>query len=240
MAFSAIDSAGARRLVCKPRPIYAGWDYFDDVYLFLATSVSATWCSFIEAGVGRSGLPVADTGIVFAPGGNRLQVFVGGFGENDWNLDVAYDLSTVVEQLPSLMSGLRARADVELDLYSQGIERTLTFARVKQDVTIKCCSQTSWVPNPDTEVVPFCDLESMFVQLAEDFVASAELVDPGISLVLPFADWRAEGSDCLRAQAREEGRSKDAIISAGRSLIQSHSMTWPDLTRMSCALSGGR
>ncbi|MEV1329877.1 hypothetical protein AB0J20_09905 [Micromonospora costi] len=116
--------------------------------------------------------------------------FVGGFGQDDWRLDVAYDLSAVLEQLPSILVGLRAGTEAELDLYSQGVERTLTFTRIGQDVIIRCRSQTSWVPNPDTEIMSSHDLESMFVRLANDFAASLELVDPDISSLPPFRDWR--------------------------------------------------
>lgn len=113
-----------------------------------------------------------------------------GFGDDDWGVDVAYDLSVVLEQLPLLLAGLRGGADVELDIYSQGMERTLQFGRRAGQVLIHCLSQTSWVPDPDTEILPFDDLEVMLVQLAVDFSMSLELVSPEMSSAPPFPEWR--------------------------------------------------
>ncbi|MER7443750.1 hypothetical protein [Micromonospora avicenniae] len=114
---------------------------------------------------------------------------VGGFGQGDWHLDVAYDLSVAIEQLPPLLTAVRAGVEAELDFYSQGIERGLDFSRSGQDVIIKCHSRTPWVPNPATEVVSFRVLDAMLVRLAHDFAASLESMNHAFSSVPPFRDW---------------------------------------------------
>jgi hypothetical protein len=116
--------------------------------------------------------------------------FMGGFGDDDWGLSVAYDLSVVIEQLPQLLTGLREGEEVELDLYSQGIERTLVFLPETSVVTIRCLSRTTWTPNPENEASSLTELESMFVRLAHDFAMSLELLAPGIASAPPFPNWR--------------------------------------------------
>jgi hypothetical protein len=54
--------------------------------------------------------------------------FIGsGFGETAWPLDVGYDLSTFVEQLPESLIRIEIIGSAEIDLYGQGMERTLHF-----------------------------------------------------------------------------------------------------------------
>lgn len=114
---------------------------------------------------------------------------IAGFGCDDWRADVAYDLSVVVEQLPSLLAGIRLRVEVELDLYSQGIERSLQFTPQEEDVMIQCHSRTSWIPSPSTEGMGFADLELMLIKLAVDFAASLELAGIEVEAVSPFGSW---------------------------------------------------
>lgn len=118
------------------------------------------------------------------------QFHVGGFGQDDWPVDVGYDLPTVIEQLPDLIADIRARAEAELDFYGQGVERKLVFAPGDDMMEIRCYSGTSWNPNPEIERTSFTDIELMFMKLADDFVASLELVDPRMTGLSPFATWR--------------------------------------------------
>lgn len=83
---------------------------------------------------------------------------IGGFGRDDWAFDVGYDMSAFVEALPHLINALRSGREVELDLYSQGVERTLTFSPDGDRVPIRCVSRTSWVPQPEVEVCDASDL----------------------------------------------------------------------------------
>lgn len=120
-------------------------------------------------------------------GGGRFHI--GGFGSDEWPLDVAYDLSAFMEQLPSLLAGVREQREVEVDLYSQGIERTLTFSPSGDLVMIHCDSRTNWVPNPEREDIAQGELVAMLSKLAEDFAGGLKAINSELSEVAPFERW---------------------------------------------------
>lgn len=112
-----------------------------------------------------------------------------GFGAADWRMDVWYDLSVVVEQLPDLLDAIRARRPAEVDIYSQGTERSLTFRPVGADWEIHCRSRTNWVPDPAVEIAGTTRLVDMFSRLAVDFAASLDVIGSPFARVAPFAGW---------------------------------------------------
>jgi hypothetical protein len=112
-----------------------------------------------------------------------------GFGDPDWRVDVWYDLSVVVEQLPDLLDGIRARRRAEVDIYSQGVERMLTFRPVGAGWEIRCLSRTDWVPEPAVEIVGTTRLAGMFSRLAADFAGSLDVIGSPVARVAPFAGW---------------------------------------------------
>ena len=114
---------------------------------------------------------------------------IGGFGSDEWPIDVAYDLSAFMEQLPSLLAGVRERREVDVDLYSQGIERTLTFRPSGDLVMIRCESRTNWVPNPECESIAQSELVAMLSKLAEDFAGGLKVINSDLSEVAPFKRW---------------------------------------------------
>ncbi|MFE3785076.1 hypothetical protein ACFXPA_43650, partial [Amycolatopsis sp. NPDC059090] len=133
----------------------------------------------INAGGGRAGRDCAFT--------------VRGFGD-DWPADVAYDLSTLVEQLPSLLNALRAHRDSELDFYGQGIERTLHFRLSGEgegeDARIACTSRTSWTPRPEVEFIARDRLEEMILDLLSAFSSSLRTAASPLADAPPFPSWR--------------------------------------------------
>ncbi len=116
---------------------------------------------------------------------------IGGFGSDEWPLDVAYDLSAFIEQLPLLLAGVRERREVEVDMYSQGIERTLTFRSVENRVMIHCESRTEWVPSPEFESLAQGELVSMLSKLAQDFARGLKAINSELLDVAPFPRWLA-------------------------------------------------
>lgn len=102
---------------------------------------------------------------------------LGGFGSDDWHMDIGYDFSIFIEQLPDLMEALVSHSEFELSLYSQGIERALTFSQHADLVRIRCISGTSWQPNPEVETMTPSDLNAMLFKLGRDFIAALETVD---------------------------------------------------------------
>jgi hypothetical protein len=114
---------------------------------------------------------------------------IGGFGEPNWPVDVRYDLSTFVEQLPEALASLSSGSETEIDLYGQGIERTLRFCPEGDVVRITCDSRTLWRPNPEVEVVPQGQLVVMFTLIATEFAESLRMVWPRYLAYPPFKDW---------------------------------------------------
>ncbi|WP_134661359.1 MULTISPECIES: hypothetical protein [unclassified Amycolatopsis] len=114
---------------------------------------------------------------------------VRGFG-GSWPVDVAYDLSTLVEQLPGLLRDLRARHDGEIDFYGQGIERTLHFRPLAGQVQVTCMSRTSWTPDPAVEVIDGTRLEEMILRLMSAFSTSLETARSPLADAPPFPSWR--------------------------------------------------
>lgn len=120
-------------------------------------------------------------------GGSRFHI--GGFGSDEWPLDVGYDLSAFMEQFPSLLAGVRERREVEVDLYSQGIERTLSFRPSRDLVMIHCESRTNWVPNPECESIAHGELVAMISKLAKDFARGLKAINSDLSEAVPFERW---------------------------------------------------
>lgn len=114
---------------------------------------------------------------------------VEGFGSPDWRLDVGYDLSAFIEQLPGLLVAIRMRMTTEIDLYPPGVERTLDFRPTGDYVEIHCVSRTNWTPNPSIEIMKHDKLEKMFFMLAFDFATSLKLINSSIANCEPFTSW---------------------------------------------------
>jgi hypothetical protein len=117
---------------------------------------------------------------------------VAGFGQDPWPVDVCYDLSTVVEQLPAALTALRHGQAAEIDFYGQGIERLFGFAPVDAagTVVVRCASRLpGWVPDPAVEAVPHDELERMLTRLAHDFTRSLGRICPALASHEPFVHW---------------------------------------------------
>ncbi|MBB1152121.1 hypothetical protein [Amycolatopsis dendrobii] len=114
---------------------------------------------------------------------------VRGFG-GSWPVDVAYDLSTLVEQLPRLLRDLRARRDGQIGFYGQGIERTVHFSPCGERLRLTCTSRTSWTPDPAVEIAGAASLEEMILRLMSAFSSSLETARSPLADASPFSSWR--------------------------------------------------
>jgi hypothetical protein len=150
---------------------------------------------------------------------------IGGFGQDDWGFDVPYDLSTLVEQLPELLGGLATHGLGELDFYSQGVERSVTFERSAEAYVLRCRSRTSFTPSPDVEHVGVARLGELFTRLTTEFSAGlrAAFRDRGSAPVRQVASAALEallsGRPCGRrrtARAPQEGVGGRGPIPRGR------------------------
>ncbi|WP_052069456.1 hypothetical protein [Streptacidiphilus albus] len=122
-------------------------------------------------------------------GDTDCRFHIQGFGSLEWPVDVAYDLSAFIEQLPDLIARIRMQSHAELDMYSQGIERTLEFTPKGDLVEIRCLSRTDWVPKPSIESVSRKELEKMLSKLAMDFAVSLAVIGSPIAQGQPFSSW---------------------------------------------------
>ncbi|MGW8777569.1 hypothetical protein ACWGNM_05800 [Streptomyces sp. NPDC055796] len=114
---------------------------------------------------------------------------VSGFGQEEWPVNVSYDLSSVIEQLPAAIDALRSGRPAEIDLYGQGIERRLTFVPAGDATEIRCTSGTAWRPDPDREVLSRAGALELLTDLARDFGAALRRAAPEVALRTPFAKW---------------------------------------------------
>lgn len=119
---------------------------------------------------------------------------ISGFGVDEWPVDVAYDLSAFMEQFPLLLGCMREEREVEVDLYSQGIERALIFRPDASHVVVQCESHTNWVPTPEFESIPQRELVAMLSKLAEDFARGLKAINSELSEVAPFSRWLEGGA----------------------------------------------
>ncbi|AKJ08600.1 hypothetical protein ABB07_00605 [Streptomyces incarnatus] len=114
---------------------------------------------------------------------------VAGFGQDPWPVDVSYDLSAVIEQLPQVRTSLRRMERAQIDFYGQGVERVVTFGPAGERITMTCTTQTDWIPAPAIETAPLSDVEGMLAGLAHDFRRALDRACPDIAAREPFAQW---------------------------------------------------
>ncbi|MFC8192363.1 hypothetical protein ACFUMH_11970 [Cellulomonas sp. NPDC057328] len=112
-----------------------------------------------------------------------------GFGRDRWPLDVVYDMSSFMEQFPRLLQAARTGEDVELDLYGQGIESSLSFRPHGDDVEIHCLSRTSWQPSPPVESIARARLVTMLEDLAKSMSVTLSTIAPRLAADAPFRHW---------------------------------------------------
>ncbi|WP_439377568.1 hypothetical protein [Amycolatopsis lexingtonensis] len=115
---------------------------------------------------------------------------IGGFGTDDWDLDIRYDMSTFIEQLPDVYGAIAKYGSAELDLYSPGVERTLFFGVNSEKVAVRCASRTDWRPCPEIEEISRDELLASFRALSRQFGIAASKLFPEVNFSRPLADWQ--------------------------------------------------
>ncbi|MGB3532072.1 MAG: hypothetical protein WBA13_01000 [Microcoleaceae cyanobacterium] len=115
---------------------------------------------------------------------------VKGFGQDSWPVDVAIDLSSILEQLLEVIDSIhKENYPCGLNFYEQGIERKLVFENSDRLVKISCYSRTSWVPSPNLILESKKYILSMFINLKTSFVEVANKVCPQLSASDLFITW---------------------------------------------------
>lgn len=115
---------------------------------------------------------------------------VEGFGTGRWPVDVWYDLSTIVGQLPDACFAVQNGVPAEIDFFGQGLERSIQIEPVGKSIELHCDSRIEWQPDPSTIILPAEDFERMLIDLAKDFANALEIVRPGLASSDPMPAWR--------------------------------------------------
>lgn len=128
---------------------------------------------------------------------------VGGFNLS-WPVDISFDLLSIIQDIPTLITSLNhcARSSSALDFCEQGIERRLVFERENQTVRIRCYGAAEFLTHAPIEVVAFDALDRMLHRLLQDFVAIARKICPALTAHAQFDAW-TRSCQCLRSDLGE-------------------------------------
>ncbi|MBK7582076.1 MAG: hypothetical protein IPI67_17950 [Myxococcales bacterium] len=98
----------------------------------------------------------------------------------------------VMEQVPGVISSLRARQSAQLGFYEQGVERILVMEPEVDDVVVECQSMTAWQPVPRQVRLQAGELLEMLTQLLETFVIAAQELCPEVLGEPEVRSWLGE------------------------------------------------
>jgi len=119
-----------------------------------------------------------------------------GFGQDSWPTDVHTDLLVLLEQLPATLKLIADGADhFEIDMYEQGLERLLKFARTGTTYQVHCQSYSlSWKPNPATVEIDAGVLAKMLRDVLETFLSIVEQVSRNVHQHPWLQEWYQSAS----------------------------------------------
>ncbi|MGI5171458.1 hypothetical protein ACQEU3_44630 [Spirillospora sp. CA-253888] len=115
-----------------------------------------------------------------------------GFGNPRWPLDLSYDGSMIIEDLPDFMGDLVDLTDgaVTLHLCGQGVETDLVFETAGEDLRITCVSRAPWIDRDIVHHVSEIAVLLMFDELARSFALGLEMMDTEVAGRPPFVSWK--------------------------------------------------
>ncbi|MFC0437395.1 hypothetical protein [Kutzneria buriramensis] len=113
----------------------------------------------------------------------------GGFGDDQWPVDVRFDLASIIPQLPSVIDSLNSGSDTELDFFEQGIQRLIVITFHGDQAVLKCHSSGKWKPRELQEERSRRDLGDMLIRFVNKLSAAVSLVAPELSIIEPFTTW---------------------------------------------------
>jgi len=112
-----------------------------------------------------------------------VKFLVGGFDTDDWGADCAFDLLTVLTQLPDILKCIeKENYNFNLDFYEQGMERILKFTKVDENsVSISCEDMMTKKPygteiTTEKEAVKriFIDFNNSFIDISKRLVKNID------------------------------------------------------------------
>ena len=115
-----------------------------------------------------------------------------GFDQVPWRATVRTDLAVALEQVPDVLTRLKAEQSVELDFFEQGLERTVRFSGTGPDVTVICASrQLTWRPQLEAITMNRQVVVDMLQQLGDTFLRVAADACPRLVKHRWIARWAA-------------------------------------------------
>lgn len=123
---------------------------------------------------------LAEAGLIF---------MAGGFGDESWPVDVRYDLSSVIPQIPAVIESCTSGLTAELDFFEQGIQRKVCITYQGEQVTLRCKSYGDWLPRIETEVSARNDFVKLIVGFARSFAEAVTMIAPEAAVGL-IAEWQ--------------------------------------------------
>ena len=110
---------------------------------------------------------------------------VGGFGQEQWPVDVAFDLPCLLDGIPSALATLRSETGTfRIDFYEQGVERVIEGICEGSQTVLRCHSGTDWLPDPSQTTIGTDALALMLTEVQRTFASAT------IGLNLPAFDRR--------------------------------------------------
>lgn len=107
-----------------------------------------------------------------------VKFLVGGFGIENWPVDVQFDLPIVLEQLPDVITALRSHERTEIDFFEQGIQKTVVLEPTDINYRVICFDKRSGGFLPERLYISKEDLTATLVKLVSDFLAIVSAAAP--------------------------------------------------------------
>lgn len=120
----------------------------------------------------------------------RSEFRVSGFGQQRWPVDVSCDLGIFLEQLPYALRRLQAGQTAQIDLYEQGVERTLDWVPAGPVCVATCRSWSTWQPDPSVQTVSTRDVIDLMSTTLETFLGAMAQMAPELLAHPWIVEWR--------------------------------------------------
>ncbi|MEM6647002.1 MAG: hypothetical protein AAF730_12200 [Bacteroidota bacterium] len=117
-----------------------------------------------------------------------FQFVIEGFGL-DWNLDVGTDFSTIVIDLPKNIGRLGRNSDFRIELFEQGVERTLLFEPSNEKVKVSCLDMKTSKLLSEHIVIDKANLSRQLHVLLDDFLEKVQQLFEEVSRAKIFVEW---------------------------------------------------
>lgn len=121
---------------------------------------------------------------------DKIDFIIKGFGEERWPVDIWCDLPVLLEQLPEAFENLKkSKYNFEIDFYEQGVQRKLIINGDINLASIKCKSETEWIPEPEIIEIEKTKLSRMLKKVFDDFLMISNKVCPALCNEEVFVEW---------------------------------------------------